>query len=128
MTSEESKSPIVSHADEVEKEEIERAKGFFVQWLIGEDCGSDFYMRRYTLEPGGEMLLHEHDNLYHVQYVLKGEIEVTIGDKKHEVDKDSYLLIPSGERHKYKNIGEGEAQFICIIPAVEDMHIDILED
>ncbi len=127
MTEENSKLHVVSHSDNVEKEEVERADGFFVQWLIGKDCDVDCYMRKYTLAPGGKMVLHKHDNLHHIQYVLKGKMEVTIGNEKYDVRKGSFLLIPEGIPHKYENIGEGEAQFICMIPAVEDMDVNILE-
>ncbi|PTD94713.1 hypothetical protein C9439_01190 [archaeon SCG-AAA382B04] len=55
-------------------------------------------------------------------------MKVTTSEEVYEVEKGDYLFIPKGVPHKYENISDTESQFICIIPAVEDRHSELLED
>ncbi len=119
---------IVSHANNVKMEEVERANNINIQWLIGEDKDVNYYMRRFTLEANGKMVHHRHDNFEHQEYVLEGRIRVDVGDEVYELEKGNFAYIPKGAEHSYKNIGEGRARFLCIIPSVDNRHTEILED
>ncbi len=104
----------------VEVEDVEGAEGITVQKLIVEKHGSkNIRMRKFTMEPGAWMVLHKHENIEHLQYFLKGEVELTMGDQVYDVKKDDIVFIPVGAAHKYENKGEEEAQFLCIIPNKE---------
>ncbi|KXA97795.1 hypothetical protein AKJ38_00230 [candidate division MSBL1 archaeon SCGC-AAA259I14] len=120
--------PIVSHVGEIKSEKVERAENISVEWLIGTESGAECYIRRFTMKPGGKMDLHKHDNLYHLQYVLKGNIKIVIGSEKYEVEEGSFLYIPEGTPHSYENLENNEAQFLCIIPSKEDRHTEILSE
>lgn len=119
---------IVSHSDDVEKEAVERGEGISIQWLIGEDQDVDYYLRKFTFDIGGKMPYHQHKELYHEEYILKGRVKATIDKEEYEVDTGDFLLIPKGVPHSYENIGDEKAQFLCIIPAIKDRHTEILEE
>ncbi len=119
---------LVSHVDKVKVEKIDRAEGMYKQWLMGDDVGAACCMRKFTMKEGGEMPMHRHENLYHLQYVLSGKIKMIIGDEEFEAKEGSFIFIPKGKPHSYENLSEGDSQFLCIIPAVEDGGTEILED
>ncbi len=109
---------IVRHSEEVEKKEVERAEGIKKQKLITSTEGSkNCYMRKFTMEEGGKMGSHRHQDTEHVQYVIRGEIKIFLGDEVYIAPEDSTVFIPAGTSHSYENVGDGEAEFLCIIPA-----------
>ena len=55
---------------------------------------------------------HEGEELV---YVLKGEVEITVGQKKNHLKKDETFHFNSGIKHSLKNPGETEAILIVII-------------
>lgn len=103
---------LVSSASEVKTEDVEDASEFRRQWLIGEESGADCFMRKFTVDEDGEMPLHRHDNLEHIQYILKGRIRVRAGDEVYVAERDDFLFIPRGVPHKYENLSDGESQFV----------------
>ena len=118
---------VVKNSIDVERVEVERAEEIGIQKLITEDDGSEnIHLRKFTMQPGGSMGLHSHDNAEHVQYVLKGIIKVTIGDSEYTVREGFSLFIPRKTPHSYENIGNTEAEFLCIIPSV-DVHTEMKE-
>lgn len=40
----------VKKADEIKKEIVEVAEKTEIQWLIGEDTGKEFFMRKFTMK------------------------------------------------------------------------------
>lgn len=48
-------------------------------------------------------------------YVLKGSVEVTVGQKKHRLKKDDTLHFDSGIRHTLKNQGSAETVLIVTL-------------
>lgn len=115
-----SKEGLVKSSKNVKMEEVEKAEDICVQKLIiGKDGSTDVYMRKFTMEPGGNMVLHKHDNTDHVQYVLEGKIKITLDGNEQTVEKDDIIFIPKGTAHSYQNFGEKDAKFLCMISAVE---------
>ena len=55
---------------------------------------------------------HEGEELV---YVLKGEVEIIVGQKKNYLQKDETLHFDSGIKHSLKNPGKREAVLIVII-------------
>lgn len=111
---------VVKNSIDVQKVDVERAEDISIKKLITKDDGSDnIHLRKFTMEPGGKMGLHSHDNAEHVQYVLKGIIKVTLGDKEYTVREGFSLFIPRKTPHSYENIGNTDAEFLCIIPSVD---------
>ena len=118
---------VIRDSIKVDREEVDRADGITVQKLITEKHGSEkIRMRKFTMEPEGSMVFHKHSNTEHIQYVLKGVIEVTIEDETHTVREGSAIFIPKGASHSYKNIGKIRAQFLCMVPTV-DIETEVIE-
>jgi len=110
----------VKHIDEVNAEEVSDGKEATKQVLIGADEGPHFALRRFEIQPGGNMPLHT-NTVEHEQYVLNGEAEVQIGDETHLVKKNNAVFIPAGTLHSYKVLGDEPFIFICVIPNEEDV-------
>jgi quercetin dioxygenase-like cupin family protein len=88
--------------------------------LIGSDEGPNFAMRKFTIEPGGEMPMHT-NSVEHEQLVLGGRAEVKIGDQSFEAVKDDVVYIPAGVPHCYKTIGSQPFEFLCVVPNKKDV-------
>jgi quercetin dioxygenase-like cupin family protein len=48
-------------------------------------------------------------------YVLKGKIELTVGDHVNILDAEESLHFNSGIRHKLRNIGDEKAELVVVI-------------
>ncbi len=57
--------------------------------------------------PGGEFLPHI-DGYHHVLFVLEGSGEVCAGEKVFAMQAGTLVEIPAGERHSYRNTGDGD--------------------
>lgn len=115
--------------DSVEKEEVKigDTKGTFIQWLVTKAQGSESYaLRRFIMKPGGIITCHNHKYVETV-YLLKGKLEVTAGNQKVLLEKDSYVFINKFVPHELKNIGSDEVIFLCAISYEDDMTIKALE-
>jgi quercetin dioxygenase-like cupin family protein len=69
---------------------------------------------------GGGMPRHT-NSVEHEQYVLKGKASIGIGDKTFQVSEGDVVFIPAEVPHWYTNIGEGNFEFLCLIPNKEDI-------
>ncbi len=110
----------VIKSDSIKKEQVKAAKKTYKQVLIGPDQGPHFAMRRFIIEPGGEMPLHT-NSVEHEQFVLNGSARVIIGDDVFMVKKNDVVFIPAGVKHSYKTSGAVAFEFLCIIPNQEDI-------
>jgi len=101
-----------------EKVEDPEARDVHIRVLIGPDDGADkFHMRRFRVLPGGHTPHHTHD-WEHEVYILsgKGELETPEGPRPFETG--SVVFVPAGIKHQFKNTGDDELEFLCLIPAV----------
>ena len=111
---------MVRNADDVEYETVDAAQGLAKGVLVGEDDGApNFAMRRFTLDAGAEVPRHTNE-VEHVQYVLDGEYVVGIDGDEHRVSAGDSLLIPAGVVHSYRNEGDSEGAFLCVVPHGDD--------
>ena len=109
----------VKHGTDVKTEVVKAGEMTSMQWLISAQEGPHFAMRRYVMEPGGGM--PEHTNtVEHEQYVLRGHANIGIGAEEFEVRAGDVVFIPQGVLHWYKNIGEENFEFLCLIPNLPD--------
>ncbi len=88
--------------------------------------GFNYNLRHFILEPGGVIPLHVHSNVYHLQYMLKGEIRLRVGEEEYLVRPGDVMYLPSRIPHRYENAGQDEAEFLCITPLIPD-RMEILE-
>ena len=66
---------------------------------------SEWWLRPNTDGPGA----HFHEGNDEVFYVLEGKPEILIGEDWVPLDKGSFVLIPRGITHDFRNPGEEEA-------------------
>lgn len=110
----------VKHINEVKTETVNAGKDATKQVLIGPAEGPHFALRRFEIQPGGNMPLHT-NTVEHEQYVLNGEAEVQIGDETHFVKKNNAVFIPAGVPHSYKVLSDEPFIFICVVPNEDDV-------
>lgn len=108
----------ITSIDEVKTEEV-HMDGVYetkVQWLIDDKSGGkNFAMRRFILAKGGIINLHTHD-WEHEVFILSGNGEVLSTSGNKEVGYGDVVLVEPGEAHGFKNTGDEEFIFLCMIP------------
>jgi quercetin dioxygenase-like cupin family protein len=118
--------PVIRHESEIEYESQDAAEGLAKGVLIGAEQGApNFRMRRFTLA-AGETVPNHTNAVEHEQYVLAGEYVVGIEDEEYTISAGDSLLIPADTPHWYRNTGDEEAAFICVVPNGDD-EIQVLE-
>jgi len=124
--SEREPAPLVRRAEDVEYEAVDAAEGLAKGVLVGAEQGApNFAMRRFTLEAGSEVPRHT-NAVEHVQYVLEGEYVVGMDDEERTVSAGDSLLVPAGAVHWYRNEGDEQGAFVCVVPHGDD-EIELVE-
>jgi len=91
-----------------------------IQWLITKNDGASHYaMRVFTIEPGGAIPLHTHNDMEHEMFILEGEATLNTGDEEIPVKKGDVLLIQPNEKHSFTNTSSAPFRFICVIPILK---------
>lgn len=109
----------VKHTADVPAEIVSGGSHTRKQVLISAAEGPHFAMRRFVMAPGGGM--PRHTNLVeHEQYVLTGRARIGIGDDVYVVQQGDVVFIPAEVPHWYKNIGDDDFTFLCIVPNKDD--------
>jgi len=92
------------------------AEGVRIRWLIGKDDGApNFYMRLFTVAPGGHTPLHSH-KWEHEVYILAGQGVVRTADGRTAVAAGDVVFVTGGELHQFANVGGAELKFLCLVP------------
>ncbi len=91
--------------------------GVKMRKVISEKEGAkNFIMRVFEIEKGGYTPLHKHD-WEHEVFVLSGS-GIVVGELgESEIKSGDVIFVPGGEMHQFKNSGEDNLEFICLIPA-----------
>jgi quercetin dioxygenase-like cupin family protein len=107
---------------------MDGAVNTYIQWLISPLDGEEkIGLRRFIIKSGGYIPPHKHKELYHIQYVIKGEYRVGIEDKEHTVSVGDIIYIPPQTVHWYKNDSGEDIEFLCIIPLDVDSTTEFIE-
>jgi len=80
----------------------------------------NYNLRHFIIKRSGYIPLHRHTNVYHLQYMLKGRIKLRIGEETYIVGEGDVMYLPNGPPHGYLNIGDSDAEFLCITPLIPD--------
>ena len=83
---------------DVESTVIGAGQGTSRQVLISPEQGPNFAMRKFVMQPGGDIPAHT-NAVEHEQYVLGGRAQIGIGDEVYNVEKDDVVFIPAGVPH-----------------------------
>jgi quercetin dioxygenase-like cupin family protein len=96
------------------------SSGVTVRWLITKKDGASRYaMRRFEIEPDGQINLHSHAEEHEI-YVLSGKARV-FNDEGFETIAipGDVLFVPPYETHGYETVSEDPFSFLCIIPLLK---------
>lgn len=100
-------------ADAVEEE---GARGAKVRWLIRKEDGAPlFAMRVIEVDKEGFTPWHVHD-WEHEVFVLTGKGTLVTDEEKREFKEGDVIFVSPGERHQFRNSGEGRLKFLCMVP------------
>ena len=107
-------------SENVKKEIVTKASSTktTILWLISKEYDSNnFASRRFEIQAGGEVGLHQHPEEHHI-YILEGEAKFINkeGETEFIAVKDDAILIPSNEFHRIKNESNDLFIFLCVIP------------
>jgi quercetin dioxygenase-like cupin family protein len=108
----------IAKADEIAARPVgaEGAEGVQIRLLIHEADGAPtFYMRQFTVAPGGHTPRHEHD-WEHEVYVLAGRGAVWTEDGEQPVAAGDCVFVPPDETHQFRNTGPDDLKFLCLVP------------
>lgn len=113
--------PILKNKDmEQVAVDMEAAKNVLKQTAISSKEGWDGWtMRIFTLKKDGFTPFHTHD-WPHINYMIKGSGTLFIDGKETPVAAGDTAYVQGGEKHQFKNNGEEDFSFICIVPEEGD--------
>lgn len=109
---------IVRQADQVPGVAVrmDGAEGITFRMLIGGEQGApNFYMRQFTVAPGGHTPRHSHA-WEHEVYVLAGRGAVWGPDGETPLAAGDCVFVPPYEEHQFLCTGGGELKFLCLVP------------
>ncbi len=110
---------IKKSVSDVESEKVTKANSIktTIQWLITKEDGAQNYtMRRFEIQAGGEIGLHNHPEEHEI-YILEGNGQIFDEKEKiTDIKMGDVVFVPPNEPHGYKNTGDKPLSFICVIP------------
>ena len=110
----------IKRAESIEYEPVDAADGLSKGVLVGpEDGAPNFAMRRFTIDPGATVPKHT-NAVEHEQHVIEGEYVVGIDGEERTVSAGDSLFIPAGTVHWYRNDGDTQGAFVCVVPNGDD--------
>lgn len=113
---------LVSSVEKVKEEDLgmEGVKRTTIQWLLAQEEGARyFYMRRVILRPGGLVPLHKHPQEHEI-YVLEGSGQASAGGQAARLTPGTFLFVPGGEEHEFRNEGPQNLVLLCCINRPEE--------
>ena len=91
-------------------------EGVTMRVVIGPEEGAPtFNMRVFEVQPGHATPHHSHW-WEHEVFVLSGEGVVRTDEGEVPISHGSSVLVPRGEKHRFRNIGNDILRFICLVP------------
>lgn len=76
------------------------------------DIGERFQVKRIVVNPGGKLSLQKHSKRAEHWVVVRGNADVTIGDKQSTVRENESVYIPMGSVHRLANTGDAPLELI----------------
>ncbi len=68
-----------------------------------------------VVQPGGQVLLHVHEDLDQAVYVLEGRCRVSDGKEAAEVGQEEIVYFPAGFPHEIAALGPGPLRILVIL-------------
>lgn len=93
--------------------------------LAGEEQGISCSVSYSVLEPGAGAPLHLHEDVDEVLLLLRGRLDVTIGETRETVGSDHTVVFPAGTPHSFTAVGPEAAHIVGFVPKVDLLHATI---
>jgi uncharacterized cupin superfamily protein len=89
---------------------------------------NDFVLRRWDLDPypGDQAPPHVHHRSDEAFCVLRGRLEVLVGDTRHVLEQGDYLTVPAGTTHTFATVGAAGAQVLAVMTREVDELVQAL--
>lgn len=81
----------------------------------------DYVMRHFILPKNAAIPVHSHD-WDHLALSLDGHGEVIVQGEHYDLEKGHWARVPAGTEHSFRNIGDDNFVFLCIVPTHGDPH------
>jgi quercetin dioxygenase-like cupin family protein len=93
---------------------------------VGADTGSQYFVMEATVPPGGGPPPHVHAREEEGFYVLDGEIDFEAEGRRLRAGPGTYLNMPKGGAHAFRNNGERPARMLvfCAPAGIEDFFVE----
>ena len=85
-----------------------------IEWLANDEVGNsrELSLARMTLPPAKATDTHIHANCEESIYVVRGEVECSIGEERVRMKAGGLSVVPKGAVHGIRNVGEAPAEII----------------
>lgn len=74
--------------------------------------GGQYTAYRCVVPPAGGPPPHRHEAFDEAFFVLEGTFEILCGTETHRAGAGSYVFVPRGVPHTFRNVGEAPAAFL----------------
>ena len=108
----------VKTADQVEPVPVtmDGVEGVTLRLLVHEvDGAPNFYMRQFTITPGGHTPKHTHP-WEHEVYILSGTATLGTAEGDRQARAGDSVFIPGNEVHQFVNATDEDLTFLCLVP------------
>jgi quercetin dioxygenase-like cupin family protein len=88
----------------------------------------DFVVRRWDLEPypGDQAPPHVHHRSAEAFCVLRGRLEVLVGDTRRVLEQGDYVTVPAGTTHTFATVDTAGAQVLVVMTQEVDQLVQAL--
>ena len=88
----------------------------------------DFVLRRWDLEPypGDQAPPHVHHRSDEAFCVLRGRLEVLVGDTRRVLEEGEFLTVPAGTTHTFATVDGAGAQVLVVLTREVDELVQAL--
>ncbi|WP_225851141.1 cupin domain-containing protein [Streptomyces sp. HPF1205] len=119
--------PRIVHVDDIQPNRRRGGdlRAMLTPSVVGATSG---FMGLAMIEPGERIAEHYHPYSEEFVFVVCGELEVDLDGAAHPLRPDQGLLIPKDVRHRFRNVGSGQARMVFhlgpLAPRPELGHVD----
>jgi quercetin dioxygenase-like cupin family protein len=87
----------------------------YTEKAVGKETGGAFALAEATTPAGGGPPPHIHHREDEAIYVLEGELEFMVEGETIKAGAGSFLYVPRGTLHTYRNVGTGPARYLGMV-------------
>ena len=86
--------------------------------VTGEETDNAIFQFEAVVPTGGGPPPHIHRREDETFYIVKGSLDVLIGDSTYQAKAGAFIFVPRGTVHSFKNVGDSTVvQLVTVVPA-----------